>query len=87
MQVQIGQRLARHYGESPLSLYRALRSLNPSPYMYYYDMGDFHIVGASPEILVRREAVEGGDKVTIRRSRAPGRAAPRPSATAPSRPS
>jgi anthranilate synthase component 1 len=66
MQVQIGQRLAKHYGQSPLSLYRALRSLNPSPYMYYYDMGDFHIVGASPEILVRREAVEAGDKVTIR---------------------
>ena len=41
---------------SPLSLYRALRSLNPSPYMYFYDMGDFQIVGASPEILVRREA-------------------------------
>ena len=66
MQVQIGQRLTKRYDQSPLSLYRALRSLNPSPYMYYYDMGDFHIVGASPEILVRREAVEAGDKVTIR---------------------
>ena len=39
MQVQIGQRLKKRYTESPLSLYRALRSLNPSPYMYYYDMG------------------------------------------------
>jgi anthranilate synthase component 1 len=66
MQVQIGQRLSKRYTESPLSLYRALRSLNPSPYMYFYDMGDFQIVGASPEILVRQEATAGGDKVTIR---------------------
>ena len=66
MQVQIGQRLSKPYTASPLSLYRALRSLNPSPYMYFYEMGDFQIVGASPEILVRREAAEGGDKVTIR---------------------
>ena len=67
MQVQIGQRLKKRYTESPLSLYRALRSLNPSPYMYFYDMGDFQIVGASPEILVRREHTpEGQDKITIR---------------------
>ena len=67
MQVQIGQRLAKRYTASPLSLYRALRSLNPSPYMYFYDMGGFQIVGASPEILVRREAAEhGADMVTIR---------------------
>ena len=76
MQVQVGQRLKKRYTESPLSLYRALRSLNPSPYMYYYHMGDFHVVGASPEILVRLEhnspatglAAEGGAgrKVTIR---------------------
>ena len=66
MQVQIGQRLKKRYTESPLSLYRALRSLNPSPYMYFYDMGDFQIVGASPEILVRHEHTPDGDKVTIR---------------------
>ena len=66
MQVQIGQRLSKRYTESPLSLYRALRSLNPSPYMYFYDMGDFQVVGASPEILVRRESTDEGDKVTIR---------------------
>jgi anthranilate synthase component 1 len=70
MQVVIGQRLRKRYTESPLSLYRALRSLNPSPYMYFYDMGEFQIVGASPEILVREErlpkAVGGGRKVTIR---------------------
>ena len=67
MQVQIGQRLKKRYTASPLSLYRALRSLNPSPYMYFYDMGGFQIVGASPEILVRHEHTpEGDEKVTIR---------------------
>jgi anthranilate synthase component 1 len=66
MQVQIGQRLKKRYTESPLSLYRALRSLNPSPYMYFYDMGDFQIVGASPEILVRQESSPEGQKITIR---------------------
>ena len=70
MQVVVGQRLRKRFTESPLALYRALRSLNPSPYMYYYDMGDFHIVGASPEILVREERLPesagGGRKVTIR---------------------
>lgn len=55
MQVQVGQRLKKRYTQSPLSLYRALRSLNPSPYMYYYHFGDFQVVGASPEILVRQE--------------------------------
>ncbi|MEY4736482.1 MAG: hypothetical protein RL302_801 [Pseudomonadota bacterium] len=70
MQVQVGQRIKKRYTESPLSLYRALRSLNPSPYMYYYHFGDFHVVGASPEILVRQElvALDGktSTKVTIR---------------------
>ena len=69
MQVVLGYRLRKRYTESPLALYRALRSLNPSPYMYYYDMGGFQIVGASPEILVRQEhdAQDAGiEKVTIR---------------------
>ena len=70
MQVQVGQRIKKRYTESPLSLYRALRALNPSPYMYYYHFGDFHVVGASPEILVRQEQVviDGAPatKVTIR---------------------
>lgn len=66
MQVQVGQRIKKRYTESPLSLYRALRSLNPSPYMYYYHFGDFHVVGASPEILVRQEQVSEGQKITIR---------------------
>jgi anthranilate synthase component I len=62
MQVVLSQRLERPFTASPLSLYRALRSLNPSPYMFYYDFGDFHVVGASPEILVRKE----GTTVTLR---------------------
>ena len=66
MQVQVGQRIHKRYTESPLSLYRALRSLNPSPYMYFYNFGDFHVVGASPEILVRQEHTDAGTKVTIR---------------------
>ncbi len=66
MQVQVGQCIKKRYTESPLSLYRALRSLNPSPYMYYYHFGDFHVVGASPEILVRQEQTPEGQTVTIR---------------------
>jgi anthranilate synthase component 1 len=66
MQVQVGQRIKKRFTESPLSLYRALRSLNPSPYMYYYHFGDFHVVGASPEILVRQEHTPQGQKITIR---------------------
>jgi anthranilate synthase component 1 len=67
MQVQIGQRIRKPYVDSPLSLYRSLRSLNPSPYMYYYNFGDMQIVGSSPEILVRNEAApSGGKTVTLR---------------------
>ncbi len=67
MQVQIGQRIRKPYVDSPLSLYRSLRSLNPSPYMYYYNFGDMQIVGASPEILVRNETSPLGErKVTLR---------------------
>lgn len=67
MQVQVGQRLEKPFRHEPLQLYRALRSLNPSPYMYYYDFGDFHVVGASPEILVRQDkSPEEQDRVTIR---------------------
>ncbi|MBI4937123.1 MAG: anthranilate synthase component I [Nitrosomonadales bacterium] len=62
MQVVLSQRMSQPFPAAPLSLYRALRSLNPSPYMFYYDMGDHHVVGASPEILVRLE----GDAVTVR---------------------
>ena len=67
MQVQIGQRIKKPYVDSPLTLYRGLRSLNPSPYMYFYNFGDMQIVGASPEILVRNEGTsDGNKKITIR---------------------
>ncbi|MBU0622209.1 MAG: anthranilate synthase component I [Gammaproteobacteria bacterium] len=62
MQVVLSQRMSQPFPASPLSLYRALRSINPSPYMFYYDMGDHHVVGSSPEILARLE----GDTVTVR---------------------
>ncbi|MCQ8897603.1 anthranilate synthase component I [Limnobacter humi] len=55
MQVVIGQRLSKRFTQNALSLYRALRSLNPSPYLFYYNFGDFQVVGSSPEILVRQD--------------------------------
>ena len=61
-QIVISQRLSLPYGAHPLDLYRALRTLNPSPYMYYLNMGEFQIAGSSPEILVR---LENGE-VTLR---------------------
>ncbi|MGV6853210.1 MAG: anthranilate synthase component I [bacterium] len=62
MQVVISQRLSAPFQARPLDVYRALRSLNPSPYMYFLDFGDFQVVGSSPEILVRKEHNE----VTVR---------------------
>ncbi len=62
MQVVLSQRMSKPFSASPLALYRSLRSLNPSPYMFYFHFDDFHVVGASPEILVRLE----GDTVTLR---------------------
>jgi anthranilate synthase component 1 len=62
MQVVISQRLSIPYHAPPLDLYRALRGMNPSPYMYFLNLGDFHIVGSSPEILTRLEDGE----VTVR---------------------
>ncbi len=62
MQVVLAQRMSVPFSAAPLDLYRALRGLNPSPYMYYMDLGDHHVVGASPEILVRLE----DDRVTVR---------------------
>jgi anthranilate synthase component 1 len=55
MQVVLAQRLWVPFTASPINLYRALRSLNPSPYMYYMDLDDFHLVSSSPEILARVE--------------------------------
>ena len=62
MQVVPSQRMSKPFRATPLALYRALRTLNPSPYMYYFYFGDFYVVGASPEILVRLE----GEIVTVR---------------------
>jgi len=62
MQVVLSQRLSVPFAAPPLDLYRALRTLNPSPYMFYLDLGDHYVVGASPEILVRLEDGE----VTVR---------------------
>jgi anthranilate synthase component I len=55
IQVVLSRRLAQPTSASPFAVYRALRSINPSPYMFYLECGDFHIIGASPEILVRVE--------------------------------
>ncbi len=62
MQIVLSQRLSIPFHSDPLNLYRALRGLNPSPYMYYLNLGDHHVVGSSPEILVRLEEGE----VTVR---------------------
>ena len=62
MQVVLSQRMRLPYAGNPLNVYRALRYLNPSPYMVYFDMGDHHVVSASPEILAR---VEEG-RITVR---------------------
>ncbi len=62
MQVVLSQRMSVPFQAPPLNLYRALRSLNPSPYMFYLDLGDFQIVGSSPEILVRLD----DGQVTVR---------------------
>ena len=62
MQVVLSQRMTKPFESNPLSLYRTLRSLNPSPYMFFYHMGDHYVVGASPEILVTLV----GEKVTVR---------------------
>jgi anthranilate synthase component 1 len=70
MQVVLSQRMKKPFTASPLALYRSLRTLNPSPYMFYFNFEDFHVVGASPEILVRVEDAGGttaGEKrITVR---------------------
>ena len=62
MQAVLSQRFSAPFYSQPIDLYRVLRCVNPSPYMYYLDLEDFHIVGSSPEILVR---LEGGE-ATVR---------------------
>ncbi len=55
MQVVISQRMSIPFKAAPIDLYRALRCINPTPYMYFFNFGDFHVVGSSPEVLVRVE--------------------------------
>ena len=55
MQIVLSQRMHAPYAGKPLDLYRALRGLNPSPYMFYLNLGTYHIIGSSPEILTRVE--------------------------------
>ena len=62
MQVVCSQRMSIPFTADPVALYRAIRHLNPSPYLYYLHLGEFHIVGSSPEILARLE----DDEVTVR---------------------
>lgn len=62
MQVVVAQRMSIDFRGEPINLYRALRNLNPSPYMYFMNLGDHHVVGSSPEILARLEDGE----VTVR---------------------
>jgi anthranilate synthase component 1 len=62
MQVVPSQRLSAPFTASPINLYRSLRRLNPSPYMFFLNLGDFHIVGSSPEVLARLE----DGQVTVR---------------------
>jgi len=62
MQVVCSQRMSLPFTADPIALYRSIRQLNPSPYMYYLNLHDFHIVGSSPEILARLE----DNKVTVR---------------------
>tara|TARA_B100001057_G_scaffold65016_1_gene58770 strand:- start:4027 stop:5481 length:1455 start_codon:yes stop_codon:yes gene_type:complete len=62
MQVVLSQRMTIDFEEKPIDFYRELRKINPSPYMYYLNMGDYTVVGSSPEILARLE----NDKVTVR---------------------
>ncbi|WP_339045126.1 anthranilate synthase component I family protein [Candidatus Zinderia endosymbiont of Aphrophora alni] len=71
MQIQISQCIKKIFSEPPIDLYRALRYINPSPYMYFYNFGDFQIVGSSPETLVKNEIINKKNKniykkITIR---------------------
>jgi anthranilate synthase component 1 len=62
-QVQISQRLQRKLHTRPFDVYRVLRTINPSPYLYFYDFEDFHVVGSSPELLVKVERDHAGRRI------------------------
>jgi anthranilate synthase component 1 len=66
-QVVLSQRLSAPYSDAPFNLYRSLRTINPSPYMAYYNFGNWQIIGSSPEIMVKAELIEDGSvKATLR---------------------
>ena len=62
MHVVLGQQMSVKFDGDPINVYRALRYLNPSPYMVFFDLADHHVVSASPEILARVES----NKITVR---------------------
>lgn len=66
MQVVLSHRMSKPFSASPMALYRSLRALNPSPYMFYFNFEDFQVVGASPEILVKLEHEADRQVVTLR---------------------
>ncbi len=65
-QVVLSQRLKTHTEIPPFDIYRKLRMINPSPYMFYMDFNDFHLIGSSPEVMVRRTRSGGKDEVLVR---------------------
>ncbi len=65
-QVVLSQRLSVPYTGDPFTLYRALRVINPSPYMAYFQFGDFQLIGSSPEIMVKLETIDQTQRATVR---------------------
>ncbi|MGB7439644.1 MAG: anthranilate synthase component I [Coleofasciculaceae cyanobacterium] len=66
-QVVLSQRLSANYSGEPFALYRSLRLINPSPYMAYFNFGDWQIIGSSPEVMVKATvSPQGGIKATLR---------------------
>ena len=65
-QLVLSQRLEAHVPQKPLELYRSLRMVNPSPYMAFFDFGDWQLIGSSPEVMVKADPVPGGVKASLR---------------------
>ena len=65
-QLVLSQRLEAHVPQKPLELYRSLRMVNPSPYMAFFDFGDWQLIGSSPEVMVKADPVPGGVKASMR---------------------
>ena len=65
-QLVISQRLETHVPQPPLEIYRSLRMVNPSPYMAFFDFGDWYLIGSSPEVMVKAEPDQGGIRASLR---------------------